>query len=553
MEEHENIALHDFCKWSCIFYWTKSRRYIYSYLRGRSCERTLDPRLIGETVNGVNAYFANLGPATVAAEGIQVDAEDQLPRQCPKFFGAFRAPSFDDIDTILRGIDESKSAGPDGIPGGLIKNGAHVLAPVLQVLISNIVSKSRYPESLKTSLLYPVHKSGSVQDMSNFRPISLLPVINRIIEKLLVDQIYSSIENRGLLSSRQFGFRRGHSCAQAANYLVNYAAESMDLGQHCAAIFFDASKAFDTVSHERLLGKLERLGVFGDALRLLRSYLTGRRQTFRCGDDTSGEEMIRMGVPQGSNFGPLLFIVFINDLLNLSIDGEVLSFADDTAIILRHEDIDVLAERASACSSALHRWMSVNGLVLNASKTRCLLFSKRCTTLSFQMHHPICSTFGTCRCVNIRNAAHHKLLFYGGASPSQRACVNVLQRRTIKVTMCLAFRTDSQPVYRVFRTFPVEVLRNIAIVLLVHPILHILPTSQHEINTRRSASRLILPTRLRLTSTDNLPLPTFVSLYNQLPDEIRTLLENQHVCSDLHLERSVQNHYRTEYFFNSRN
>ena len=167
---------------------------------------------------------------------------------------------------------------------------------------------------------------------------------------------------------------------------------------------------FDTVPHVRLILKIERLGVFGDTVRLLRSYLTGRRETYRYGDDTSGEESVRMGVPQGSNFGPLLFVAFINDLLDLPMDGTVISFADDAAIVLRHENIDVLAEKASVCSSLLYRWISINGLVLNSSKTRFLLFSKCSGTISFRMHHPACSTVGFCLRVRIMNTTHHKFL-----------------------------------------------------------------------------------------------------------------------------------------------
>ena len=246
--------------------------------------------------------------------------------------------------------------------------------------------------------------------MVNFRPISLLSVLNRIIEKLFAEQLYTALEEKQLLSPMQYGFRRGRNCEQAAHHLVHYVAESVDNRSLVAAVFFDVSKAFDSVSHQRLLLKLERIGIGGSALSVLASYLSGRQQIFRHGDRYSSPRPITMGVPQGSNLGSLLFSVFINDLQNQEMDATVLSFADDTTLMVTAPDVTSLTEKASTCSTQLYKWMHMNGLVLNSSKTECLLFGTRREQLSFAIHHPSCSALLSCSCETVTNVSEHKFL-----------------------------------------------------------------------------------------------------------------------------------------------
>ena len=167
---------------------------------------------------------------------------------------------------MLSDSDLHKAPGLDSVTTGTFRHCAQLIEDHLLELISSILLTSCYPACLKTSLLYPVHKSGSASRIENFRPISLLSVTNRVIEKLLTDQLYTAVEEENLLSPFQFGFRRGLGCEHAALKLSSLITEALDRGEYCTAIFFDVSKAFDSINHRGLIYKVDRLGIGGSAL-----------------------------------------------------------------------------------------------------------------------------------------------------------------------------------------------------------------------------------------------------------------------------------------------
>ena len=209
----------------------------------------------------------------------------------------------------------------------------HISAPI-SFLINRSFTTGIFPSALKTSKVIPVFKNkGSNQTVDNYRPISLLSNIDKIFEKLVYSRLISFLELHNVLSEKQFGFRKKHSTNDALISLTEEIRRSLDSGKLSCGVFIDLQKAFDTVDHEILLHKLKLYGIRGVANRWFRSYLTNRIQFVTYSGSNSKTKIISAGVPQGSVLGPLLFLIYINDLCNAIQFSQTSLFADDTSII----------------------------------------------------------------------------------------------------------------------------------------------------------------------------------------------------------------------------
>ena len=247
----------------------------------------------------------------------------------------------------------------------------------LSKIINASYSLGIFPEDLKLARLTPVYKRGNKQDPSNYRPISSLPYISKIFERNITNQLTSYFDKHRLISKFQFGFQKNITTADALIHLTEAIYNSLNHKQHFLSILIDLKKAFDTMNHDILLKKLDLYGVRGVPLALIRSYLTDRPCYVSINNANSSLKNMNIGIPQGSIIGPLLFLIFINDLPNVSKIFETFLFADDTTLSASHKDFPQLVQLTNAELTKIHDWTVSNRLTINVDKTELIIFSNR--------------------------------------------------------------------------------------------------------------------------------------------------------------------------------
>ena len=230
-----------------------------------------------------------------------------------------------------------------------------------------------FPNLWKCSKITALFKSGDRSNASHYRPISILPTLSKILEKAVHSQLYQYLANNDLLTTKQYGFRKGISTESA---LTNFAVEvllNMERGKLCGAVFLDLTKAFDTVDHGILLSKLSAIGLSGNSLNWFQSYINKRSQRTCCESELSSKLPITHGVPQGSILGPLLFVIYINDLPSVLQSSSASLYADDTVIYCYGSSSRELSEKLNRDLLTVAQWMNEHKLTLNLEKTKCIL------------------------------------------------------------------------------------------------------------------------------------------------------------------------------------
>ena len=254
----------------------------------------------------------------------------------------FKEPtSPSEVYNAQAGLKTGQSSGLDNIPSFLLKIAAVVIAPTLSYFINLSFELGLFPESMKKAKIIPVFKTGDKLLMSNYRPISILSSFSKIFEKCIHKRLFSFFDKQKVLSPNQYGFRPGFNTTHAITDIVTTAYENMCNNHYTGLIFLDLKKAFGTVNHNVLLSKLNHYGIRGVAHNLLSSYLTNRKQSVTINNYCFTPLIINNGVPQGSTLGPLLFLIYINDLENSILTNPRL-FADDTCICVNADTISNL-------------------------------------------------------------------------------------------------------------------------------------------------------------------------------------------------------------------
>ena len=273
-----------------------------------------------------------------------------------------------EVEDIISNLDSAKSIGPYSIPVNLLKILKRHISHPLAELVNQSFLKGIFPHNLKVAEVVSIYKKGDPEDVSNYRPISLLPIFSKIYERLMYKRLYSFVICKKIIYPLQFGFQQHNSVDHALISMTEAIKNTLDHKRFGCGIFIDLQKAFDTVNHRILLAKLEHYGIRGNALEWFRSYLTDRIQYVSINGKRSHPLHINCGVPQGSVLGPLLFLLLINDLPNVSRRLKFYLFADDTNIYYD------LTKKVNNELKYVKRWLDANKLSLNITKTNYIIF-----------------------------------------------------------------------------------------------------------------------------------------------------------------------------------
>jgi len=280
-----------------------------------------------------------------------------------------------EIFNLIMSLKGNKSSGPDGISCRLIKENAHLLSEPLCYMFNMSLFSGVVPDRFKIAKVVPIFKKGATTKVCNYRPISLLSIFNKLLEKVVYRRLYSFLNKTNVIYKYQFGFRKNFSTSLALIDVLDTCYKNIDNNNKILGIFVDLQKAFDTVDHEILLSKLNYYGIRGVMLNWITNYLLDRKQFTVVNNVSSVMGRISCGVPQGSVLGPLLFLVYMNDIKHAVPDSDIKLFADDTNVFIFGSNYEILQCKANICLKNLELWFIANKLSLNLEKTCYTVFN----------------------------------------------------------------------------------------------------------------------------------------------------------------------------------
>jgi Reverse transcriptase (RNA-dependent DNA polymerase) len=342
-----------------------------------------------DKANVFNKFFCSVGEAiSNSIEPTSANFEDFLrdnPNTIPLEFGLISQAEF---ITIINNLEPKSSNDIDGISNKILKFLKFEIATPLVHLFNLSLQTGDFPENLKTSRTVPIFKAGDPTLCDNYRPISLLSSISKVLEKAVACRLVNHLRYNNLINENQFGFQEGISTVHHLLKLTNYVTKELNKKNYTVGVFLDLKKAFDVVPHRILLKKLERLGIRGIALRWFTSYLNGRMQRVEIDGQLSEIEQLTISILQGSILGPILFLCFINDLPNCT-ELLTLMFADDTAGLSSGPELKPLIQKVNAELQKLSVWFRANKMAVNVSKTKYIIFKPKGKTITLDPNEGI--------------------------------------------------------------------------------------------------------------------------------------------------------------------
>jgi hypothetical protein len=288
---------------------------------------------------------------------------------------SFRFPevSAKEIEKQIDKLNVGKAPGTDGIRVQDLKFVKMQISPVLAKFVNMCVGGGVYPTPLKKSIIRPIYKQGSHLEYSNYRPIAILSVVNKITEKVIINKIHSFLDTHNIISPTQHGFRKARSTSTALVQFADDINEKLDNRMYVVVLFLDFKKAFDTLDHEVLLNAMKECGIRGPVNQWFGSYLKNRTLHTMIQGETGEEANIMYGVPTGSVYGPVGYIMHVNSISNVVEHSSTYMYADDTCLVCADRDITLIQQKLQYDFNNILKWAHDNGIILNVTKTKCML------------------------------------------------------------------------------------------------------------------------------------------------------------------------------------
>lgn len=492
-----------------------------------------------------------------------------------------------EIIKIVKSLKNSKAVGFDNIRTDIIKQSVNLIANPLSFIISRCMMNGIFPDSLKHTIIKPLHKKGSRSCTDNYRPVALIPILSKVFEKVIYNRILSFLDKKEIISEEQNGFRKARSTSLAAFKLLKTIGECLNMHIPIAVLFLDMSKAFEFVCHRRLLSKLYKYGIRGPAYEIIKSYLKNRTQCVviqkYCKKTKTLEKYHSVtkqnssGVPQGSVLGPLLFLLYINDLPNI-LRHECILFADDTTVIVKGDSTDPgkLESEVNAALTNVIEWLTVNSLKININKTKLMSFHTKqsspetlnvlykgqkieqvakikflgitidsncdwvdhidflCAKLNRFIYalKRISQTVSKEAAITayngyIASALRYGIIIWGNSSDSMRAFI--VQKRCVRSIFGLCQMDSCRPFFKQYKLLTLPCLYILEMCLFVHKHQYLF-LKNIEVSTRvlrkQHRNRLFkCASRLQLVEKNSFHMS--IKIYNKLPDEYKMLPLNK--------------------------
>ena len=335
-------------------------------------EIIIDQKIVA---NKFNDFFINVADKLVQKLGKgNTEFQDYLknPNESSLFLSEIDPG---EIALLILKLETKKSSDIYGLSPKLLIFAAPFITQILAKIFNKSFEEGTFPDKLKSTIVFPIHKADSKMITSNYRPISILPIISKILEQIMYKRLTDFTSKFNIISDHQFGFQKKNSTEHAIVDLCSKIVTAIEKLEKPCCVFLDFAKAFDTVNHNILLKKLEHYGIRGVALAWIKSYLTNRQQCTQIAHARSKSQSIKCGVPQGSVLGPLLFLVYINDISESTSIVDFHLFADDTSIFYSNKNLKVLEKDVNSALKDISEWLIANKLSLNVTKSKLLLFN----------------------------------------------------------------------------------------------------------------------------------------------------------------------------------
>ena len=329
-----------------------------------------------EISSALNSHFTEVGPELASKLSSPTRQFSEYIKPTEHSFSV-NETTLVEVDKLLKALPLNKACGLDGISTGLLKKAGSIIVPSLTYIFNLTIRTGIFPEDWKIAKVTPIYKDDKKCIPDNYRPISVLPAVTKLIERIVFNQFYDYLTKHNLLADTQSGFRPLHSTTTALLDATNEWFLNIDKGLLNGVIFLDLKKAFDTMDHEILLAKLRFYGVSEISLKWFNSYLTNREQKTVVNGVLSNSCKIKCGIPQGSILGPLLFILYINDLQACDLNSRVRMYADDTSLTVANANARELEQQMNNDLEEIHTWLKANKLSLNIVKTKYMIIASQ--------------------------------------------------------------------------------------------------------------------------------------------------------------------------------